>query len=233
MEFDLNQCRKQLNSSDRDAAIALRTAVDAIPHSLPLLPSLYSKYRSTSNPALHSWTFSSIGRFKELAIPFILTLLASDDPRARCDAIDLLIHNYRPSVQIAYPSLPDRPTNKPLWGEHYLTVVGMLTAALFDPVRDVRVRATTALDDIGDAPMDIVEILADGLNSDDAITCYNAACSLGRLQANAATALPALREMIERRRGTDGMVIRPVHAAQIAILRIEGTEQRREPKPST
>ncbi len=79
MEFDLNECREKLNSSDVEASIALRVAVDAIPRSLPLLPTLYAKHRSTSNPALRSWTFASIARFKELAIPFILELLDCDD----------------------------------------------------------------------------------------------------------------------------------------------------------
>lgn len=225
MEFDLNECREKLNSSDVEALIALRTAVDAIPRSLPLLPALYAKHRSTSNPALRSWTFASIVRFKELAIPFILELLDCDDPRARCDGIDLLVYGYRPAVRIVYPSLPDRPSTEPVWGEHYLTVVKMLMTKLKDPVHEVRLRASVALDDIRDAPTDLVKILVDGLDSDDEITCYNAACYLGRMEAEAATALPALRKMIERRIGTDGPVVRPVLAAQIAIRRIEGTEQ--------
>lgn len=102
----------------------------------------------------------------------------------------------------------------------------MLRDALGAPVREVRVRAAIALDDVGSSPAALIEILADGLKSEDAIICYNAACYLGRLEVGAATALPALREMIERRNETDGKIIRPVQAAQIAIRRIEGTEQR-------
>ena len=74
MAFDLDKCCEQLNSSDRDAALALKVAVDAIPVSLPVLPFLYAKYRSTSNHALRSWTFATIGRFEELAIPFIYVI---------------------------------------------------------------------------------------------------------------------------------------------------------------
>jgi hypothetical protein len=225
MGFNLNACREQLNSTDHEAVMALRKAVDAIPHSVPILPALYAKHRSTSSPALQSWTFASIGRFEELAIQFILTLLESDDSRSRCDAINLLVASYRPSVRIVYPLLPARPANSPAWGEHFSTVVTKLKSAVLDPIREVRTLATTALDDIGEAPQEIVDILIDSLSSDDLVTCYNAACYLGRLEANAINALPALRKLIKNGAGKDGPVIRPVLAAQIAVRRIEGTEQ--------
>lgn len=231
MDFDFEKCREVLDASDVEALIAIRLVIDAIPHSLPLLPLLYAKHQVTSSPALRSRIFASIRRFEELAIPFILKLLNSDDAWRRCDGIDLLVDRYQPSVRITHPLLPSRPTTKPNWGEHHVSVVEMLKTKLLDPIREVRVRAAAGLDDLGETPPDYVQILVDGLNADDAITCYTSACYLGRMEAAAVIAIPALREFIERRSriATDGRVIRPIHAAQISIRRIQGTEYSYEP----
>jgi hypothetical protein len=225
MVFDQTACRMMLDSNDFDAASAIRMAVDSIPDSLPMLPFLYAKHRSTLSPAIRSWSFASICRFGSLAVPYLLDLLSSQDACSRCDAIHLLADGNRVSARIAYPYLPPRKNKAPNWGEDYATVIERLGQLLRDPIREVRVWAAIALDDIHETPKNIVPILMDGLKSDDPTVCYNASKSLGRLECNATIALPALKQFVELSTFQEGPVIRPTLAAQIAIRRIEGKEQ--------
>ena len=96
---------------------------------------------------------------------------------------------------------------------------------LRNPVREVRVWAAIALDDIHETPKNMFRILMDGLKSDVPIACYNASKSLGRLECNATIALPALKQFVELSTFQEGPVMRPTLAAQIAIRRIEGKER--------
>ena len=89
-----------------------------------------------------------------------------------------------------------------------------------------------ARDNEGDTPLHlaamagygpIVELLIDGLQSDDTYIQNISALHLGRLGAFASTALSALNDFVESNTDPTDGTRRPVLAAENAIKRINGT----------
>jgi hypothetical protein len=126
--------------------------------------------------------------------------------------------------------LHSRSAVLPDFGEHLPVVLSRLANATIDTVREVRVRAAIALDDLHATPIDVVSILVDGLESHDAFVRKLASLYLGRLESIAIEALPALRKHVQSWTGVDDGTVYPLRATITAIWRIENTVQNHAPK---
>jgi HEAT repeat protein len=226
-EPNLDELRDQLRSTDRltfhraiGTVTAIRKANAATTE--PLLPDLYSMYRTSASYACQSWAWAVIRNHGSIAVPFLLQLLDSPNAIDRRNAAELLLglrHN-RSMWGIKGQMLNDRPDTQPEWNSHRGNVIRKLQDALDDPDIDVRAVAAFTLDDINESDTSIVDALIDGLRSTDVMIQNISALHLGRLGAVALAALPALTDLAKSNSG--GATARPALAAKNAIKRING-----------
>ena len=226
-DFNPDSVRHQLNSPDSfECYAAIRSVIAAIPATEPLLDDLYTIYVSTESPPCSSAARTAIRRHQSVAVPFLLQLLNSPDENDRQNAIHLLLglgHN-RSSYRVYEQRLDDRPDSQPDWGSERDLVIQRLNDALNDSSLNVRTIAAVTLDDIGETPDSIVDQLIGGLSSDDIYIQNLSALHLGRLEAFASSALPALRKFVESNIDPADGTRRPVLAAKHAINRINSIQ---------
>ena len=230
MQFDREAFCNSLKRTDTDASLAIREARKAIPQSLPILPDIYAVYRDSNSHALACLAFQTILCFESHAIPFLLQLLGSPSNTERCDAISLLVGRCQSVSHLMTGYLYARPATLPDFGILLPIILSRLLEATKDSVRDVRVRAATALDDLHAAPCDVVELLVDGLESNEPIIRKLASLYLGRLECIAVRALPTLKKHVLWD-GVDDGTVYPLRATKTAIWRIENTEPSDAPQP--
>ena len=225
-EAAINQLRSEIHGDDiRARNVALHTAIRHAAETTSLIPDFYALTESKW-PALASDSWSAIRRYKQLAVPFLLRLLKSNDVIDRKKSIHLLLglgHN-RSEHTIGRQILHDRPDTQPDWASQRPEVIQYLKVALDDSDLDVRTLAAVTLDDIGETPDAIIGLLVAGLNSEDTYIQNISALHLGRLGAFASPALPALQKFVESSVDPTDGTNRPVLAAKNAIKRInDGT----------
>ena len=225
-EAAVNQLRSEIHGDDLQVrAVAIRTAIKYPADTTSLIPDFYFLIGSDSAP-LASDSWAAIRRYKNLAVPFLLRLLESNEVADRKNSIHLLhgLGHNRSSHCITGQILGDRPDSQPEWGSQRAKVILKLNGALNDRDLDVRTIAAVTLDDIGETPDAIIVLLVDGLNSANTYTQNVSALHLGRLGACALTALPALQKFVESNVDPTDGTRRPVLAAKNAINRInDGT----------
>src|SRR6478609_4971904 len=120
-DLNLDELRDQLKSSELlTCSRAMFRTNSAIPHTEPLLPDLYSLYRTTASAAIRCHTYNVISNHNAVAVPFLLSLLESSDAFDRRTAVDLLggLGRARSGWRVVEHILKDRPGTQPDWGLH-------------------------------------------------------------------------------------------------------------------